>query len=75
MIASPRKGENDAMKAKSALVVIALFACLSVPAYAQTTKWVDQAGGSDANDGNTEAMAYATLQFAIDNSTSGTGVD
>jgi len=37
-----------------------------------TEKWVDQAGGSDANDGNTEATAYATLQWAIDNSVSGT---
>ena len=27
--------------------------------------------GRPANDGNTEGMAYATLQFAIDNSTSG----
>ncbi len=44
----------------------------NIPANGQTTKWVDQAGGSDANDGNTEATAYATLQFAIDNSTSGT---
>ncbi len=42
------------------------------PAIGQTTKWVDQAAGSDANDGNTEATAYAGLQFAIDNSTSGT---
>ena len=41
--------------------------------HAATTKWVDQAGGSDVNDGNTEAAAYATLQFAIDNSTSGDG--
>lgn len=38
---------------------------------AQTVKWVDQAGGSDGNDGNSEATAYATLQFAVDNSTSG----
>ncbi|MCL4707193.1 right-handed parallel beta-helix repeat-containing protein [bacterium] len=44
---------------------------LASPLSAQTTKWVDQTGGSDANDGNTEATAYATLQFAIDNSTSG----
>jgi len=40
-------------------------------ASAQTVKWVDQTGGSDANDGNTSGTAYATLQFAIDNSTSG----
>jgi hypothetical protein len=41
-------------------------------ASAQTTKWDDQNYGSDANDGNSEATAYATLQFAIDNSMSGT---
>ncbi|NUN04875.1 MAG: aminopeptidase N [Bdellovibrio sp.] len=40
-------------------------------AVAQTTKWVDQSAGSDANDGNTPATAYQTLQFAVDNSTSG----
>jgi len=39
-----------------------------------TEKWVDQAGGSDANDGDTEATAYATLQWAIDNSVSGTAM-
>lgn len=37
-----------------------------------TVKWVDQAGGDDGNDGNTEATAYASLQHAIDNSSSGT---
>ena len=42
-------------------------------AFAATTKWVDQAGGSDGNDGNTEGMSYATLQFAIDNSLDGDG--
>ncbi len=41
-------------------------------ARAQTTFWVDQAGGNDANNGTTEATAYASLQTAIDNSTSGT---
>ncbi|MCG3118128.1 MAG: hypothetical protein ALAOOOJD_00267 [bacterium] len=51
-----------------------LIAGLSLfsPAIAQTTKWVDQAAGNDANDGNTPGTAYATLQFAINNSTSGT---
>ncbi len=43
----------------------------SLPAHAQTVKWVDQAGGSDANDGNTEATAYATLQHAVNNSANG----
>jgi parallel beta-helix repeat protein len=37
-----------------------------------TTKWVDQISGSDGNDGNTEATAYASLQHAINNSRSGT---
>ena len=58
------------------LVTICLMACVlavATSAWASTTKWVDQAGGSDGNDGNTEAAAYATLQFAIDNSVSGTG--
>ncbi len=41
-------------------------------AAAQTTKWVDQAGGSDSNNGNTAATAYASLQHAINNSASGT---
>jgi parallel beta-helix repeat protein len=41
-------------------------------AVAQTTKWVDQAGGSDGNNGNTAATAYASLQHAINNSVSGT---
>jgi len=36
-----------------------------------TAKWVDQIGGSDGNDGNTEATAYASLQMAINNSRSG----
>jgi parallel beta-helix repeat protein len=36
-----------------------------------TTKWVDQIGGSDGNDGNTEATAFASLQMAINNSRSG----
>jgi len=49
-----------------------LIGIFSLPVSAQTTKWVDQAVGSDANNGNTEATAYATLQFAIDNSSSGT---
>ncbi|MFQ5604352.1 MAG: right-handed parallel beta-helix repeat-containing protein [bacterium] len=54
------------------LCMIFLIGVCVTSNFAQTTKWVDQAGGSDANDGNTEATAYATLQFAIDNSTSGT---
>jgi parallel beta-helix repeat protein len=39
---------------------------------AQTAKWVDQINGNDRNDGNTEAAAYASLQFAIEHSSSGT---
>lgn len=53
-------------------LVAAVLVVTTGLARAQTEKWVDQAGGSDANDGNTEATAYATLQFAIDNSSSGT---
>lgn len=53
-------------------LLCAYIAGFAAPANAQTTKWVDQAGGSDSNDGNTEGTAYASLQFAIDNSTSGT---
>lgn len=41
-------------------------------AAAQTTKWVDQTNGNDSNDGNSEATAYASLQFALDHSVSGT---
>ena len=51
-----------------ALLVVMLCAGMA----SATEKWVDQAGGSDASDGNSEATAYATLQFAIDNSVSGT---
>ena len=59
--------------AKATLCLLASFLILAAGAVgAQTEKWVDQAGGNDANDGNTEATAYATLQFAIDNSASGT---
>jgi len=54
------------------LTVFLLGGLFALPCHGQTTKWVAQTGGSDANDGNTEATAYATLQFAIDNSTSGT---
>lgn len=39
--------------------------------WAQTTKWVDQVNGSDGNNGNSEATAYASLQTAINNSQSG----
>ena len=46
---------------------------LTLPSFAATVKWVDAASGNDANDGNTEATAYATLQRAIDESESGTG--
>ncbi|MCA9247772.1 MAG: right-handed parallel beta-helix repeat-containing protein [Planctomycetales bacterium] len=37
-----------------------------------TVKWVDAVGGSDANDGNSELTPYASLQTALNNSTSGT---
>lgn len=53
-------------------LVLAFVAVTANPAPAQTTTWVDQAAGDDLNDGNSEGAAYATLQFAIDNSTSGT---
>lgn len=36
-----------------------------------TVKWVDQMNGSNNNDGNSEATAYASLQFALDHSKSG----
>ena len=36
-----------------------------------TEKWVDQAGGSNSNGGDTETNAYATLQYAINNSNPG----
>ena len=59
------------LEAKSTFIdELILVAGLLIPAHAATTKWVDQVGGSDANDGNSEPMAYKTLQFAIDNSTS-----
>ena len=51
-------------------MVLALL--MSVGIASATEKWVDQSGGSDGNDGNTELTAYATLQFAINNSVSGT---
>lgn len=51
-----------------------LVVTMAMSANAQTVKWVDQAGGNDVNDGNSEATAYETLQFAIDNSTSGVAV-
>ena len=52
-------------------LALAFVGLSAIPVNAQTTKWVDQIAGSDANDGNTEGTAYATLQFAIDNSTGG----
>ncbi|MCZ6777214.1 MAG: hypothetical protein O7D34_12290 [Ignavibacteria bacterium] len=63
------------MKPLTSFVIAFAFAsaiCGSGAALAQTVKWVDSNVGNDSNDGNTEAMAYKTLQFAIDNSTSGT---
>ena len=57
-----------------AIVVGLLALTLCAGTASATEKWVDQASGSDANDGNTELTAYATLQFAIDNSFSGTVV-
>jgi len=59
-------------RAHGLITSVALALLVAGVAHAQTTKWVDQSGGSDADDGNSEATAYATLQFAIDNSTSGT---
>jgi len=60
------KGLMSTAVAAAAAVVLA-----TAPVGAATLKWVDQAGGGDGNDGNTEATAYATLQTAIDNSSSG----
>jgi parallel beta-helix repeat protein len=63
------------MKIRMAFTFLLIFAVSVMGvmhADAQTTKWVDQNYGSDGNDGNSEATAYATLQFAIDSSTSGT---
>ena len=59
---------------KTAVTILAATLALSFFAglASASEKWVDQAGGSDANDGDTEATAYASLQFAIDNSVSGT---
>ncbi|MCA9733386.1 right-handed parallel beta-helix repeat-containing protein, partial [candidate division KSB1 bacterium] len=51
---------------------IGVIIMFSASVNAQSTKWVDQSGGNDANDGNTEATAYASLQYAVDNSISGT---
>jgi parallel beta-helix repeat protein len=57
------------------LFVVILFAVGAQTAVAQppgsTVKWVDAAAGSDSNDGDTEATAYATLQVALANSRSG----
>lgn len=52
--------------------LLALTLCASVAS--ATEKWVDQAAGSDANDGDTELTAYQTLQWAIDNSAPGTAM-
>jgi hypothetical protein len=64
--------KSDEFCLLTAVLAFTFTICAVQIGWAQTTKWVDQTGGSDANDGNTEATAYATLQFAIDNSTSGT---
>ena len=55
------------------LSLMILIVAAASPLGAATVRWVDQGGGSDGNDGETEATAYASLQHAIDNSTSGTG--
>ncbi len=56
-------------------LVAALLLVVAAPqpaaAVGPTIKWVDAAAGSDLNDGNSEATAYATLQQALDNSESG----
>lgn len=41
-------------------------------ALAQTIKWVDKINGNNGNDGNSETTAYASLQVALNQSTSGT---
>ncbi len=58
--------------ALTAVLALALAAGGAETAAAQTTKWVDQINGSDSNNGNTEATAYASLQTALNNSQSGT---
>jgi len=55
----------------AAAIALAFLLCTAGTVSAQTTKWVDQTNGSDSNDGNTEATAYASLQMAINNSRSG----
>ncbi len=54
-----------------AALLLAVAAPRPVAAVGPTIKWVDAAAGNDANDGNSEATAYATLQQALDNSESG----
>ncbi|CUS06286.1 conserved exported protein of unknown function [Candidatus Promineifilum breve] len=54
-----------------AALLLVVAAPRPVAAVGPTVKWVDAAAGSDANDGNSEATAYATLQQALNNSESG----
>ena len=56
----------------SMLFLAAALMLAGVSVNAQTVKWVDQTSGNDANDGNSELTAYASLQWAIDQSSSGT---
>lgn len=51
---------------------VLLLAVFQPVAAAPTVKWVDAVGGNDANDGDTQATAYATLQTALANSMPGT---
>jgi len=55
----------------AAALLFVVAAPQPVAAIGPTIKWVDAAAGSDANDGNSEATAYATLQHALNNSESG----
>ncbi|NUO82165.1 right-handed parallel beta-helix repeat-containing protein, partial [candidate division KSB1 bacterium] len=61
----PNDGGDEKMATK-------WYAALTGLLSTATTKWVDQSNGSDANDGNSEATAYASLQFALEHVNSGT---
>lgn len=56
-------------------MVLVLMIVVAGAVSAQTTKWVDQINGNDSNDGNTVTTAYASLQLAIERSSSGTAAE
>jgi hypothetical protein len=61
------------MRVPAAVLVPSLLAVLGAPLCAQN-KFVNAATGNDANDGNTPATAYATIQRGIDNVGAGSTV-